>query len=118
MNVPWAATVYILAIIVVVACLHRGHRNGHIDLWDTVRTSKDGKTFTDPRKLFEAGVFAIMTITFAYLGLLDKMSEWYAAIYVSAFVTARVMRDREQRLNKLMEYTHGQGQAGTAPKTS
>ena len=94
-----AAWIYIATLVVLVLCLARGQARGNIDLWDLVRASKGEKVFTDGRKLFETGAFAVMTITFCYLALLDKLSEMYATIYVGAFVTARFLRDREQRLN-------------------
>lgn len=104
----WLADyIYFAAILTVVYCLWRGHRKGFINLWDTVTTtSRDGKTRTDARKLFEAGAFVVMTIAFSYLAVQDKLSEGYAAIYVGAFVAARFARDREQRLNKQIELQH------------
>ena len=44
-----------------------------------------------------------MTIGFSYLVVQGKLTEFYAAIYVGAFVTARIFRDREQRLNRKIE---------------
>lgn len=103
MIVQWAPAVYVLTLLVVALCLYRGHRDEHINLWDCIRAGKDGQTFTDPRKLYEAGAFVVMTIGFAYLTLLDKMTEVYAAIYVGAWVAARSLRDREQRLNRALD---------------
>ena len=99
MIVQWAPWAYVATLLVVVFCLWRGHRSGKIDLWDCIRAGRDDKVFTDPRKLFEAGAFTVMTVTFCYLSVLDKMSEAYAALYVGAWVVARSMRDREQRLS-------------------
>ena len=98
-----AAWIYIGTLVLLVLCLARGHRRGEINLWDLVRATKDGKVFTDGRKLFETGAFAVMTVTFCYLALVDKLSEMYATLYVGAFVAARYLRDREQRLNKGMD---------------
>ena len=100
----WAAYGYIGTLVIVVWCLYRGQRSGKIDLWDTVRaTGKDGKTFTDSRKMFEVGAFVVMTTAFAYWAIIDRLSEAYAAIYVGAFVAARSLRDREQRLNRMLD---------------
>ena len=101
----WPADyIYVLTLIIVVLCLYRGQRTGKIDLWDCVRsTSKEGKVFTDPRKLFEAGAFVVMTVGFAYLVVQDKLTEFYAAIYITAFVAAKSLRDREQRLNRIID---------------
>lgn len=100
----WLADyIYFAAILTVAFCLWRGHRSGYINLWDTVTTTKDGQIRTDARKLFEAGAFVVMTIGFSYLVVQDKLTEAYAAIYVGAFVTARIFRDREQRLNRQID---------------
>lgn len=101
----WAADyIYILILCVVVLCMYRGQRQGHINLWDCVTTTaKDGTTRTDARKFMEVGAFVVMTVGFSYLVVQDKLTEFYAAIYISAFVAARSMRDREQRLNKIID---------------
>lgn len=103
MIVTWAPAVYILTLLIVVWCLYRGHRGGKIDLWDTVRSGRDGKVFTDGTKLFLAGAFVVMTTGFAYLVLLDKLSEPYALVYVATFAGAKWARDREQRLNRALD---------------
>ena len=101
----WAADyIYVLTLLVVVACLYRGQRDKHINLWDCVTaTDKTGVRRTDSRKLWEAGAFVVMTVAFAYLIVQNRMTEWYAFIYVAAFVAARSLRDREQRLNRMVE---------------
>ena len=100
MIVDWAPAAYVVTLLAVVLCLYRGHRTGDINLWDCVRSGRDGKVYTDPTKLYLAGAFFIMTTGFAYLVLLDKMSEAYALVYVATFAGAKWARDREQRLNK------------------
>ena len=98
---PW---LYILVLVCLVVCLGRGHRAGKINLWDLVTATNDeGKVHTDGRKLFEAGAFAIMATAFAYWALIDRLTEWYALLFVSSFVVARAWRDREQRLNKQID---------------
>lgn len=101
----WPADyIYVSVLVIIVLCLYRGHRQGHINLWEIVTaTDKQGQVRTDSRKLFEAGAFVVMTIGFAYLVVQDKLSEFYAAIYVGAFVTARIFRDRERRLEKALD---------------
>ena len=103
MIVEWAPAAYIVTLLVVVWCLYRGHRAGKIDLWDTVRAGRDGKVFTDPTKLFLAGAFVVMTVGFSYLTLIDKMSEFYAGLYLATFAGAKWARDREQRLNRQLD---------------
>jgi len=99
----------VLVLLFIVWCLYRGHRAGHINLWEVVTaTDKRGITRTDSRKMFEAGAFVVMTIGFAYLVVQGKLTEVYAAIYVGAWVTARYLRDREQRLNIMPKATSDQ----------
>jgi hypothetical protein len=98
---PW---IYVATLVALVACLYRGHRAGRVNLWELV-TARDraGRDRTDGRKLFETGAFLVMTTAFAYWALVDRLTEWYAGIYVGAFVVARMARDREQRLNRALE---------------
>lgn len=89
--------VYILTLLLAALCLARGHRQKHINLWDLVTaTDRAGHRRTDGRKLFEVGAFFVMTITFYFLTVTGKMSEWYALIYAAAWVTARTFRDLVQ----------------------
>lgn len=94
-----ATWLYIAVLVWIVLCLGHGHRTGKVNLWDLVTaTARDGATRTDGRKLYECGAFLVMTVAFAYWAVIDRLTEWYAAIYVAAFVAARSMRDREKRL--------------------
>jgi len=103
-----ADAIYVATLLIVVVCLWRMHRDGHIRLWDLVTaTDKQGFIRTDARKMFEAGAFVVMTVGFSYLLLVNKMTEFYAVIYVGAFVSARYLRDREQRLNRQIEMKEG-----------
>ncbi len=98
---PW---LYIVVLMALVMCLGRGHRTGKINLWDLVTsTAKNGDIHTDGRKLFETGAFVLMATAFAYWALIDRLTEWYALLFVGSFVTARALRDREQRLNRQIE---------------
>lgn len=98
-----AAWIYIGTLLMLVLCLARGHRLNEINLWDMVRVAKDGKTFTDARKLFEVGSFAVSAVTFAYWAVIDRLSEWYVLLFMATWTGARYLRDREQRLNKGMD---------------
>lgn len=92
--------VYICTMLLVALCLARGHRSGDINLWHVITTEKNGKVFTDGRKLFEAGAFFATFVTFYYFTVTDTMTEWYVLIFLGAWTGARWLRDREQRLNK------------------
>src|ERR1700689_3415589 len=63
-------------------------------------TDKKGKVRFDSRKCFEAGAFASTTWAFVYLTLSHQLTEWFFAGYAAAWVFARTMRDREQRLTR------------------
>ena len=101
----WPADyIYVFTLLIIVLCMYRGHRQARINLWEVVTaTDKEGKTRTDSRKMFEAGAFTVMTISFAYLVVQDKLTEFYAAIYVGAFVTARIFRDRAQIADRALD---------------
>jgi len=95
---------YILMLLVVLVCLYRGHRAGYVNLWELVTaTDKAGKTRTDARKFYECGAFVVATVAFSYLVIMGKLTEAYLAVYIGAFVTARIFRDREQRLNRMLD---------------
>jgi hypothetical protein len=61
-------------------------------------TDRKGKPRFDSRKCFEAGAFCVSTWAFVYLTLSRQLTEWFFAGYIAAWVVARTMRDREQRL--------------------
>lgn len=97
----WPQGVYLAALVTVVLCLYRGQRQGHINLWDlATSTDKNGATRTDGRKFFECGAFVVSTVAFSYLVVVDRLTEVFLMAYMSAWVTARFLRDREQRLNR------------------
>jgi hypothetical protein len=97
---------YVIALALVALLLAIGHLRGKINMWDLV-TSTDSKDIvrTDPRKMFECGAFVVMTIAFSYLTIVGKMTEFYATIYVGAFVAARTLRDFAQLKDKALEMT-------------
>lgn len=89
--------VYILTFVVVALIVLGGHARGKIDLWDLVTaTDRTGKRRTDGRKLAEMGAFFVMTVSFYFLTITGKMSEWYAGLYAAAWVGARAWRDFAQ----------------------
>jgi hypothetical protein len=98
--------IYILTLIVVVVCLYRGHRQGHVNLWDMVTSTKGDKTFTDRRKFFETGAFVVSSVAFSYLVVVDKLNEIFLTLYITTWVGAAYLRDREQRLNKQIDNSH------------
>lgn len=92
-----AAGVYVFALIWCCACLYHGHRTGKINLWDTVTsTDRTGAVRTDAKRLYLAGAFVVMTATLALLAVISKLSEWYAFLYVGAFVVADIGRNVAQ----------------------
>lgn len=92
---PW---LFITTLLWCCGCLAYGHRSGQINLWTLITASKGEKQYVDPKKLAYIGVFVVMTIGFSYLSLFDRLSEWYAGIYVGAFVLGKWLGDREQRI--------------------
>lgn len=97
----WPQAVYLCALLLVVACLYRGQRAGQINMWDLVTsTDKTGATRTDARKFFETGAFVVSTVAFSYMVVADGLTEVFLFTYMGAWVTARFLRDREQRLNR------------------
>jgi hypothetical protein len=74
------------------------------DLLDLLTsTDKAGRVRFDSRKCFEAGAFATSTWAFVHLTLTHQLTEWFLAAYIGAWVFARTMRDREQRLAQTTE---------------
>jgi hypothetical protein len=68
-------------------------------LWDVLTsTDKGGKVRFDARKCWECGAFWASTIWGCILLYKNDLSEWYFTGYLAAWVFARSMRDREQRL--------------------
>lgn len=63
-------------------------------------TGKDGKVRFDPRKTWEAGAFIVSTGAFGWMAFKLQLTEFYFIGYMGAWVGARFLRDREQRLNK------------------
>lgn len=61
-------------------------------------TDRKGKVRFDARKCFEAGAFLASTWAFIFLTAQGKLTETYLTVYMGAWVVARTMRDREQRL--------------------
>ncbi len=99
---------YAFGIALFYGLLLLQHRRGALDLNDLITsTDKKGKTRVDGRKLGEIGAWYVMTLGFWYLVVHDKVTEFYVIAYLGAFVTARFLRDREQRLNKQIDIAAG-----------
>jgi hypothetical protein len=96
----YAQWIYVAVFLWCCICLLVGHRAGKINLWDCITTTKDSRTFTDAKKLAYIGAFVVMSVTFAYWGMVDRLTEWYALLYVGAWVTGKFLGDREQRLQQ------------------
>lgn len=95
-----AKIIYVLVLLWLVGCIWRGHRDKHINLWHCITiTAKDGKTYTDPKKVAYIGAFVVMAVAFAYLAVVDQLTDWFCATFVSAFVLGKWLGDREQRLS-------------------
>ena len=104
---------YFGALTWALICIFIGQRTGKLNVWDMVTaTDANGVVHTDGRKFQELGAFVVMTVGFSHLVVTGKITEWYAGIYVSAFVTARWLRDREQRLNREMGLKYANGGDG------
>ena len=103
MSTTTAQWIYLATLIWPLLCLTYLHMKGRVDLLTTITTTKDSKTYVDPKKLAYMGIFFVMATGFAYLAMLDKLSEWYAGICVAAFVGGKWLGDREQRLQKALE---------------
>lgn len=73
----------------------------HPDLMDLLTaTDKTGKTRYDARKCFECGAFAVSTWAFVYITTTNHLTEWFFMGYMTAWVGARWLRDREKRLEQ------------------
>ncbi len=95
---------YAFGIAMFYGLLLLQHHRGALDLNDLITaTDKTGKTRVDARKLGEIGAWYVMTLGLWYLVVHDKITEFYVISYLGAFVTARFLRDREQRLNKQID---------------
>lgn len=88
------SVIYAGTLLALAACLYVGHKRDRINIWELfTATDKAGICRTDGRKLFEAGAFIVMTVSFYFLTITGKMTEWYALIYVGSWVGARAWRD-------------------------
>ena len=95
------STVLICGAIGVGVSLLKMHKNKELpSLFDLITaTDKNGKTRIDARKCWEAGAFLSSTWAFVFLVAAGKLTEFYFVGYMSAWVGARFLRDREKRLN-------------------
>lgn len=69
--------------------------------WDYVTsTDKTGRLRFDPRKTFEFGSFVMTTIWGSLLVWRGTFTEFFFIGYMTAWTTARYLRDREQRMSR------------------
>lgn len=117
----WVAQwLYLIAWITIGILVARAQSQRKIDLWDAIRTTdKQGNIRIDPRKTFEAGVFLAMLLGFIYMVFQGVIATTeglaYTTIFVGAFVTARALRDREQRLNRALDLQQQNGGTNGKP---
>lgn len=99
------STVLLCACIGIGISLIRMHRDKEMpNLLDLISaTDKKGRVRIDARKCFEAGCFLSSTWAFVFLTASGKLTEFFFVGYMSAWVGARFLRDREQRLSHQKE---------------
>lgn len=86
-------------IIVGMSLLQAHRAEGPPKLTDLL-TSTDprGVTRFDARKCWEAGTFAVSTWAFVFLTASGKLTEFFFVGYMTTWVGARFLRDREKRM--------------------
>jgi len=99
---------YAFGIALFYGLLLLQHRRGTLDLNDLITsTDKKGKTrVRRPQARRSRGVVRHDTGTLVSGGSRQD-HEFYVLAYLGAFVTARFLRDREQRLNKQIDISAG-----------
>ena len=94
---------FVVFVLFILGSLWRVHRDKSSDkpsLLDLLTaTDKAGKVRFDARKCYEAGAFFASSWAFVYLVVTKGLTEWFFIGYMASWVTARFLRDREQRLN-------------------
>jgi hypothetical protein len=102
-EIPRIAMAAVLLVFVLLAAwsLWKVERDPKApDLLDLLTTTdRRNKLRFDSRKCFEAGAFLTSSWAFVYLTLTHQLTEWFFVCYIGAWVAARSMRDREQRLS-------------------
>lgn len=69
--------------------------------WDYITsTDKHGKVRFDARKTWEAGAFVASTWAFILFSWRGTLTEFFFVGFMTTWVGARFLRDREQRLSK------------------
>ena len=94
------STVLLCACIGIGVSLLKMHRDPAApNMRDLITaTDKKGQIRLDARKCFEAGCFLASTWAFVFLTANGKLTEFFFAGYMGAWVGARYLRDREKRL--------------------
>lgn len=65
---------------------------------DLITTVRNGVQYFDARKCWEAGAFCVSTWAFVFLTASGKLTEFFFVGYMTTWVGARFLRDREKRL--------------------
>lgn len=99
-----AQYIYIAVLLWCCCCLGAGHIKGKVNLWTLITTTKDGREYTDPKKLAYIGTFVVSMVTLAYWGIIgpELTVEYvaYATLCFSVWVGGKYLGDREQRLQR------------------
>lgn len=99
---------YLIVFSWIIVCLGLGHRSGKINLWNCITsTDRHGIERTDFAKLAIAGAFVITGVTFCYLAVLDRLSEWYVLIFLMAWLGERFRRDITQMKQAALDIGRG-----------
>lgn len=95
------------AAIGIGVSLIRMHRDQNApNLTDLITsTDRTGRVRFDARKCWEAGAFLTSTWGFVFLTASFKLTEFFFIGYMGAWVGARFLRDREQRLTAAPKVT-------------
>jgi len=93
---------FVAFVLVIVGSIWRVHRDKSPDkpsLLDLLTaTDRTGRVRFDARKCWEAGAFFCSSWAFVYVVMTKALTEWFFVGYMGAWVLARALRDREQRL--------------------
>ena len=94
-----AFVAFVLTLAGVLWRVHRDKAPEKPSLLDLLTaTDRQSKVRFDARKCYESGAFFLSSWAFVYLVVTKGLTEWFFIGYMATWVTARFLRDREQRL--------------------
>lgn len=100
-NFVMAVVFGLLAILAGLLTWRLNRQDNGLDFSDLITsTDRKGRVRVDARKCFELGAFLTSTAVFAFITVVDKLTEWFFVGYMTAWVGARWLRDRERRLDR------------------